>query len=187
MLVNCLRCNQRPILKNVYGQYTISCKCGIKQGHLFFNRNIAIDNWNKYAYKYLVEQGSLKEMSAFNGLDKTVGKSKDKTKLAKRDNDTKSVRKERPVKKKPVKLDAKGKRRQALLLRADTDYLSIAEAKDLLRVTDRKIYQACKDKSLRSRKVAGVLRVRKDWAIKWRGKNPPSTKHHKELLVDILG
>lgn len=80
MLVNCLRCNQRPILKNVYGQYTISCKCGIKQGHLFFNRNIAIDNWNKYAYKYLVEQGSLKEMSAFNGLDKTVGKSKDKTK-----------------------------------------------------------------------------------------------------------
>ncbi len=54
MLVNCLKCNQKPVIKNVYGQYTISCKCGVKQGHLFFNRNIAIDNWNKYAYKYLV-------------------------------------------------------------------------------------------------------------------------------------
>ena len=159
MLVNCLRCNQKPVIKNVYGQYTISCKCGVKQGHLFFNRNIAIDNWNKYAYKYLVA---------------AAGNNKDRLAVE-------------YVIHSEVEEDAKELRRKELLIKAGTDYLTAAEAADLARVGGDRIYRAAYAKELVSRRFKGVLKFRKDDIIKWRKNNPPKSEVLQERLKDILG
>lgn len=35
-----------------YGQYSIECPCGIRQGHRFFSRGIAIKEWNRYCINY---------------------------------------------------------------------------------------------------------------------------------------
>ena len=57
----CLKCGQEPALIQHFGQWTVQCRCGVKQGHRFFNRQIAISEWNQNGYRYVAECANRQE------------------------------------------------------------------------------------------------------------------------------
>lgn len=52
----CLKCGQEPALIQHFGQWTVQCPCGVKQGYRFFNQRIAISEWNQNSFKYVAEK-----------------------------------------------------------------------------------------------------------------------------------
>lgn len=61
-LNNCLKCGREPELVQAFGQWTVQCHCGVKQGHRFFNRRIAIEQWNQNVYRYVAEGAKRQEV-----------------------------------------------------------------------------------------------------------------------------
>lgn len=61
-LNNCLKCGREPELVQAFGQWTVQCHCGVKQGHRFFNRRIAIEQWNQNGYRYVAEGAKRQEV-----------------------------------------------------------------------------------------------------------------------------
>ena len=58
----CLKCGAEPALVQMFGQWTVQCHCGVKQGHRFFNRRIAIEQWNQNVYRYVAEGAKRQEV-----------------------------------------------------------------------------------------------------------------------------
>ncbi len=50
-LYPCLKCGKEPALVQTFGQWTVNCPCGVKLGHRFFNRQTAIDHWNRSGHE----------------------------------------------------------------------------------------------------------------------------------------
>lgn len=66
----CLKCGTEPALVQMFGQWTVNCPCcGVKQGHRFFSRRIAIEQWNQNGYRYVAECAKRQEVRSQEKLD----------------------------------------------------------------------------------------------------------------------
>ena len=180
-LYPCLKCGKEPHLVQTFGQWTVNCPCGVKLGHRFFNRQTAIDQWNRSGHESATASLKRDEKRAKTLLAQI--KKKETTEAKAKAEEARKTASE----KHSARIKQQMRRRRLYRLPDDT-LLFRSEAAFLICISANRLKKLILSGQLES--TGGVnydkTKLRKGDVVKWRLANPPNQKTKEFKKLDFM-